>query len=61
MPSAIRLGPIGYMKLPPNASVGSGQPSVWITTSSGFFVSQTSLTPSAKICGFGERMFCHSR
>ena len=25
------VGPSGYMKLPPNASVGSGQPSVWMT------------------------------
>jgi hypothetical protein len=35
------------MKLPPNASFGTGQPIVWMTLSSGFFVSQTSFTPSA--------------
>ncbi len=37
------------MKLPPNslnfARLRSGQPIVWITRSSGFSTSQTSLTP----------------
>ena len=49
------------MKLPPNASSGSGQPRVWITEPSGFCVCQTSFTPSAKICGLGEPTCCHSR
>ena len=42
------------MKLPPKASVGSGQPSVWMTASSGRFTSQISFTPSAKSCGLGD-------
>ena len=40
---------------------GSGQPRVWMTASSGRFASQTSFTPSAKICGLGEPTCCHSR
>src|SRR5438876_397395 len=55
----MRFGSSGYTKLPPNASVGSGQPSVWITRSSGRFVSHSSFTPSAKICGFSDDTRCH--
>jgi hypothetical protein len=40
-------GPIGYMKVPPKALSGTGQPSVCTTRSSGRLTSQTSLTPSA--------------
>src|SRR5438876_8475154 len=49
------------MKVPPNAVLGSGQPSVCITASRGRFVSQISFTPSAKICGFVPVTPCHSR
>jgi hypothetical protein len=52
---------MGYMKLPPNASTGSGQPMEWMTASSGFRVSQISLTPRAKTCGLSEPIFCQSR
>ena len=48
------------MKLPPKASVGTGQPSVWTMVSSGRLVSQISFTPSAKICGFSDVTPCHS-
>ena len=56
---ATRLGSSGYMKLPPNASRGRGQPRVWMMRSSGSFVSHSSLTPSAKICGFSRVTPCH--
>src|SRR6185437_7853665 len=49
------------MKLPPNAFVGSGHPSVCTTASSGRLVSHTSFTPSAKICGLGDVMPRHAR
>jgi len=48
------------MKLPPKASVGTGQPRVWTIVSSGRFVSQISFTPSAKICGFSDVTPCQS-
>ena len=48
------------MKLPPKASLGSGQPSVWTMRSSGRFVSQISFTPRAKICGLGDDTRSHS-
>ena len=48
------------MKEPPNASLGSGHPMVWMIRSRGFFTSHSSFTPSAKICGFSEVTCCHS-
>ena len=48
------------MKLPPKASVGTGQPSVWTIVSSDRLVSQISFTPSAKICGFSHVTACRS-
>ena len=46
------------MNEPPNsrylAAKWSGQPIVWITRSSGFWTSQTSLTPSSHCCGSSE-------
>src|SRR6185312_6212130 len=49
------------MKLPPNASVGSGQPNVWITQSRGRFVSQSSFTPNANSGGLGDPIPRHEQ
>ena len=50
------------MKLPPNSRYlrppRRGQPIVWITRSSGFGTSQSSLTPSAQTWGFEESAKC---
>ena len=48
------------MKLPPKASLGSGQPSVCTTRSRGCLVSQISFTPRAKICGLRDDTRSHS-
>ena len=42
------------MKLPPNASSGSGHPRVWITALSGFGVCQTSFTPEREDLRIGR-------
>ena len=55
------LSSIGYIKLPPKASLGRGHPIVWTTLLMGVFTSQSSLTPNAYICGLGDVMFCQSR